>query len=308
MNRSYKALIESYTTYLHTLGFAPTTVYDFPRFAASFLLYCEDHGISHVKQLTTQSVFNYFAHLEQSRGIRSKRTFSTAHLNRIFLAVDKFLEFLHHSGLVSAPTPTRYTLEHVRQKPLQVLTLDEIQTLYNAAPLTFPDMTFAQCEPRQMTVKLVLDLCYGLGLRRSEALNLKTADVNFDRKIIHVRQGKNYKDRFVPMSSEVYEGLQAYVYQYRRYFNETRFSGQMSGRAERLYPFGSQSIAQSLELLVKYSDSQSLKAKKPTLHTLRHSIATHLLQNGMDIERIASFLGHTTLESTKIYTHLADEY
>jgi integrase/recombinase XerD len=109
------------------------------------------------------------------------------------------------------------------------------------------------------------------------------------------------------MSGKVYDSLQAYVYQYRRYFNETRFSGQMSGRAEFLYPFGSQSIAKSLELLVTHSDSKSLKAKNPTLHTLRHSIATHLLQNGMDIERIASFLGHTTLESTKIYTHLANE-
>lgn len=306
MNQSYKALIKSYTEYLQTLGFADTTVYDFPRFVTAFLSYQQDHGIVHIKQLSKQHVLNYFEHLQQSIGIRTKRTFSTAHLNRIFLAVDKFLEFLHHSGLNNAPSPIRYTLEHTRLKQVQALTPDEIKQLYAAAPLTFYTVPFTRREPRQMTTLLVLDLCYGCGLRRSEAMNLKLNDVNFDRKIIHVRQGKNYKDRFIPMSPKVYERLQAYIYQYRRCFNSELFRGIKLRSGEYLYPLGDQSMARALDFLVTAAQNTSIEAKKPTLHTLRHSIATHLLQNGMDIENIATFLGHTTLESTKIYTHLTE--
>jgi len=308
MNNSYTALTEAYTQYLQTLGFASSTVYDFPRFVSDFLRYTDRQGTKQIKAITTKTVFTYFAHLEQVKGKRTGQTFSSAHLKRIFLAVDKFLEFLHHNGLQSAPAPTRYTVEHYRKKPLQVLTSDEIQKLYDTVELTYLDMHFAGREPRQMTLKLVLDLCYGCALRRNEALNLKLNDVNFEQRIIHVKQGKNYKDRFVPMSGKVYESLQNYVYQHRRYFNEDRFKGQTKGRNEYLYPFGSCSIAKALELLIKYSESQSLKDKKPTPHTLRHSIATHLLQNGMNIEHIARFLGHSTLESTKIYTHILNEY
>ncbi|PHR45057.1 MAG: hypothetical protein COA32_13735 [Fluviicola sp.] len=299
LNNSYKALVKSYAEYLQTLGFATTTVYGFPRYISDFLTWLEQKGISKINLLTSKMVFDYFAYLEGKRGERTKQTLSTAHLNQTFGAVDKFLEFLHHTGAKNTPSPTRYTLEHVRKKPLQVLTPEEIKILYNTIELTFSAMSFAVREPRQQTLKLVLDLCYGCALRRSEAFNVKLNDVNFDQRIIHVRQGKNYKDRFVPMSGKVYEGLQTYIYQYHRTFTK---------RAEYLYPFGRNTIDQSIKLLVKYSDSQSLKAKNPSPHTLRHSIATHLLKNGMDIERIARFLGHGTLESTKLYTHILNQY
>lgn len=300
MNQSYKALIKGYTAYLHTLGFADTTVYNFPRFVTSFLCYQEQQGVKHIKQITNQSVLGYFEHLQQSRGKRTGRTFSTAHLNRIFIAVDRFLEFLHYNGLKNVPSPTRYTLQHVPVKSIQVLTPNEIKQLYNAASYTYFHLGFAERQPRQMTTLVVLDLCYGCGLRRSEALNLQLNDVNFDKKILHVREGKNYKDRFVPMSPKIYERLQNYIYQHRRFFN----IGRLSERSNYLYPYGGLFMSKTLKLLVRHTENEILQAKKPTLHTLRHSIATHLLQNGMEIENIATFLGHKTLESTKIYTHL----
>jgi len=251
-----------------------------------------------INRITTQTVFDYYRYLEQKRGERTKQTLSSSHLNRNFLAIDKLLEFLQQMGVSTAPNPTKYLLESHRIKPLQVLTTEEIQTLYKAVPLTFSEYTFAVRETRQMTAKLMLDLCYGCGLRRSEATNLKIKDVDFDKKILHVRQGKNYKDRLIPMSKKVAENIQTYLYQYRR--NITK-------RPEYLYPFGSNAIAQALHFLVAQTGNETLKAKKPSLHTLRHSIATHLLQNGMDIERIAQFLGHSTLESTQIYTHILNE-
>lgn len=300
MNTSYKALIQAYKEYLQTLGYAASTVYDYPIFAKTFLTYLEQKGIFKINQLTTKTVFDYFAYLEQKRGERTKQTFSSSHLNRNFLAVDKLLEFLHQMGVENVPNPTKYLIEHHRKKPLQVLTTDEIQTLYETVPLTFFEakMNFAIRETRQMTAKLMLDLCYGCGLRKSEALHLKIKDVDFDKKIIHVRQGKNYKDRFVPMSKKVAENIQIYLYQYRR---------SITKRPEYLYPFESAALAEAIQFLVAQTTNTTLKNKKPSLHTLRHSIATHLLQNGMDIESIARFLGHSTLESTQLYTHILNE-
>lgn len=300
MKNSYKALIENYTEYLQTLGFAETTVYDYPRFVASFLGYLQQNGTHQINALTTKTVFAYFKHLEQVRGERTNRTFSTSHLNRNFGAIDKFLEFLHHMGAQNTPSPTCYTLERERFKPLQVLTPDEIQTLYNAAQnIDFTNQPFHLKEAQRMTFKLALDLCYGLGLRRSEAVNLQLNDIDFDSKVIHIKQGKNLKDRFVPMSSKIYEHLQTYVYEYRRLF---------TSRVGFVYPYQSDALANAIDLLVKHSKSQTLQTKQPTPHTLRHSIATHLLQNGMNIENIARFLGHSSLESTQLYTHILNNY
>jgi len=298
MNTSYKAITENYAQYLQTLGFATSTCYDYPRFAAEFLEYAEQRAICQIDHITTKTVWGYFSYLERAKGKRTQQTFSSSHLNRNFGAIDKFLEFLHQIGVSSAPLPTCYTVEHTRKKSLRVLTRQEIQSLYNAVPLTFSEMAFAKREERQMAVKLMLNLCYGCGLRRFEVINLKVGDVDFDRKIIHVRQGKNYKDRFVPMSQKVCEDVKMFVYQYHRCFNK---------RKEYLYPFDINALAQALKMLIEQSDDERLKEKKPTLHTLRHSIATHLLQNGMNIEHIARFLGHSTLESTQIYTHIINE-
>jgi len=301
MNASYKAIIQAYTQYLQTLGFAATTCYDFTRFIFYFLQYAEQKGIYEIKRITAKTVHDYFAYAEQRRSERTKQTLSTAHLNRIFLALDKFLEFLHYQGLHNAPSPLKYQIDDSRKKPIQVLTTAEVQTLYNTVPLTlfYPRMGFAIREPRQMAVKLMLDLCYGCGMRRSEALNLKLTDINFEQRTIHIKQGKNYKDRIVPMSKKVYEGIQIFAYQYRRSFP--------AHRSSYLYPFGSAALAEALEMLVKNCNDEKIKSKKPSLHTLRHSIATHLLQNGMNIENIALFLGHSTLESTKIYTHIVND-
>jgi integrase/recombinase XerD len=196
--------------------------------------------------------------------------------------------------------PTGYTIEHFRKKTISILTIDEIKILYQSIPLTYLLGKYrAKKEPYQMALKLVLDLCYGCGLRKMEVLNLQTKDINFDQKIIHIRQGKNYKDRFVPMSKEILKSIENFLYNYRRYFD--------TYRKGYIYPFQNHILAKAPNLLVKYCANKTIQSKKPSLHTLRHSIATHLLNNGMSIENIARFLGHSSIESTQIYTHISQQ-
>lgn len=136
-------------------------------------------------------------------------------------------------------------------------------------------------------------------LRRSEALSVRLTDIDYENKCLFVGQGKNYKDRYVPLNGNLVSFFQEYSYHHRREIIAK------PNRVGYLYPFGATAIKQGFELIVNQIENQTLLEKKPTLHTLRHSIATHLLHNGMEIEQISQFLGHSSLRSTQIYTHIA---
>jgi integrase/recombinase XerD len=113
-----------------------------------------------------------------------------------------------------------------------------------------------------------------------------------------VEKGKNYKDRFVPMSAGVYNELQNYVYNFR---NKLKLPH------NRLFLKGKNELNKMLKHLQNVCEDEEIKQKRLSMHVLRHSIATHLLQNGMSIENISQFLGHSSLESTQIYTHLIEK-
>jgi integrase/recombinase XerD len=100
------------------------------------------------------------------------------------------------------------------------------------------------------------------------------------------------------MSSGVYKELQDYIYNFRH---------QLKLNHNRLFIHCEQALLLNLKYLKNICNDENIKAKRITFHLLRHSIATHLLQNGMSIENIALFLGHSSLDSTQIYTHLANK-
>jgi integrase/recombinase XerD len=165
-------------------------------------------------------------------------------------------------------------------------------------------------EAIQMRDRAMLAVYYGCGLRKSEGTGLKTTDIQIERRIVFVREGKGSKQRNVPVTGNTLTYLTEYLQTGRKILLERN--------PEPEYPdsffinqYGEacsdQALSLRLDLLVKNSDSSSLQEKRPTLHTLRHSIATHLLQEGMQIEMIQQFLGHASLESTQLYTHIVNE-
>jgi integrase/recombinase XerD len=156
-------------------------------------------------------------------------------------------------------------------------------------------------EAMQLRDRAMLTVFYGCGLRRSEGFHLDKGDLDTGKMLLHVRKGKNYRERFVPLTGLSVTCLQEYLYEGRPYFlaarNEAFFVGhnrrRLSGAAMLL----------RLQKLIELTEDGELSRKEVHLHTLRHSIATHLLANGMTLERIAEFLGHSSLESTQLYTH-----
>jgi integrase/recombinase XerD len=226
------------------------------------------------------------------------RLLSASHLNHNFLAIDKLLEFLHQYGLTNAPVPTNYRMEMSEQErinKIEIFTQQEIKTLFDCIQNTYQRFNFAERQARQYELRLIFALFYGCGLRRSEGYKMRIKDVDFDRKTVFVEQGKNYKDRIIPMSAGVYKELQDYIYNYRN---------RLKLNHNRLFICCKDTLHYKLKNLQTVCEDETIKAKRLSLHVLRHSIATHLLQNGMSIENISLFLGHSSLDTTQIYTHL----
>jgi site-specific recombinase XerD len=148
--------------------------------------------------------------------------------------------------------------------------------------------------PELLKHRVLLSLIYSAGLRAKEASNLKIADIDSGRMMIHIRQSKYNKDRYVPLSPMILEGLRKYYYACQPV--DYLFNGNEPGS-----PLSVRGMQWALHEAVKKCKLQ----KGITLHTLRHSYATHLLEFGMDIVTIKELLGHERIETTMIYLHVA---
>jgi len=299
MNTGYKAILTEYISWLDTLGYSDGVIYDYKFRIRDFFEWLENRQIHNVNQLTNKYINEYHAYLETRPNKQHKgRLLGVSHLNHNFLAIDKLLEFLHQYGMENAPVPTNRRIEIDEQErilKIETLTQEEIKILYNCIPDAYLRFDFAERQVKQYELRLIFALFYGCGLRRSEGYKLQIKNIDFDRKTVFVEQGKNYKDRIIPMSAGVYKDLQDYVYNYR---------SRLKLNHSRLFACTKYTIGNRLKYLQNICKNETIKAKRLSLHVLRHSIATHLLQNGMSIENIALFLGHSRLDTTQIYTHL----
>lgn len=148
--------------------------------------------------------------------------------------------------------------------------------------------------PTLLKHRIVLTLIYSAGLRSQEVINLKLADIDFERKTIHIRQSKYKKDRIVPLSNYMAKGIKLYIsveHPHIWLFNGKELDGRYS--------------AKGLSWIMRETLKKTSIQKKVNLHSLRHSYATHLLEDGVNIVTIKNLLGHATIQTTMIYLHVA---
>ena len=148
--------------------------------------------------------------------------------------------------------------------------------------------------PDLLKHRVLLSLIYSAGLRAGEASRLKIADIDSGRMMIHIRQSKCNKDRYVPLSPMIIKGLRKYYYACRPV--EYLFNGNEPGS-----PLSIKGMQWALHEAIRKCKLH----KRITLHTLRHSYATHLLEYGTDIVTIKELLGHERIETTMVYLHIA---
>lgn len=306
-SEAYRYIIASFKEWLQTLGYSATTVYSLPNHIQEFLHYSESKGYAGLFQLTTELMKEHYCRLKQRTNKRYGGGLSNAYLNKHLQALHKFSDYLRQSGRLTLAKLDIQT-EAIENGVTDILTQQEIKLLFEVTQQPYEhrkqDKGMVHYEAMQLRDRAMLTVFYSCGLRRNEVYHLDMSDIIFEKSILHVRKAKGYKERFVPLTKQSLHYLENYLYDGRPYFcsdkNEALLVTQSGGR------LGGQSMQVRLKQLIQMTGNAELMKKDIHLHTLRHSIATHLLQNGMKLERIKDFLGHSSLESTQIYTHFIE--
>lgn len=291
ISSEYILLLRSFKEWLELLNYSRFSIPGLTGSIRDFLYHQERNEKLSLAQLQATDAIDFINHLQQQTGERTRRPFSTGHINKYIQALQLFSRYIRDTGKSNVGFVLE-RLEETRGKPTW-LTKPEIQSLYEVTG----DSVLG------IRDRAMLAVYYGCGLRLNEGACLELRDITGDRKLLHVRKGKRYKERYVPIAAKNYEELRFYMDYARPQLLQEYKTEALFIDANKGHPIDKQSLYIRIKQLVKKARIK----KKVGTHTLRHSIATHLLQSGMQLEKIQEFLGHDDLDSTQIYTHLANE-
>ncbi|MCX6336596.1 MAG: site-specific integrase [Bacteroidetes bacterium] len=262
--------LQAFKEWLQSRRYSPSTIKTYTEALKSFLVYFNDKPVS---TLTNQDVINYNTHYIL------KKNLSTSFQNQVVNAIKLYFNTLQNIEIVIDK------IHRPRREKLlpNVLSKDEIKKILEAHS--------------NIKHKTMLSVIYSCGLRRNELINLKPADIDSKRNIIIIRQAKGKKDRIVPLSQKVLALLRTYYIGYKPV--TWLFEGQRGNE-----PYDERSLANVLKQAVEKANIQ----KPVSLHWLRHSYATHLLESGTDLRYIQELLGHSSSKTTEIYTHVSTNH
>lgn len=249
-----------------------------------FLEFLSENGISPL-EADEKAIQEYVDHLHDLK--RSPTTIS-----RNLASVRCFYKFLIFRGLLDANPAKEIKLEKAVKKLPQVLSGEDIEHL-----LAQPDIT----EPKGCRDKAMLELLYATGIRASELINLNIKDVNLRSGVLYCRGSKGIRP--IPMYPSAVVAVSDYIYRMRGLI-----AGPESGNALFVNLNGGRLTRQGFWKIVKgYAANAGIK-KEITPHTLRHSFALHLLENGASVKDIQTMMGHADISSTQVYVQLLDNH
>ncbi len=271
------------------VNYAESTKESSLRKVNEFLNYTADKGIKDVREIRENNINEYYNRLRTRKNKKTDGALSDTYIRGNITSIKMFSKYLKAVN----GTNLNIKISHNTEIPERtILTKAETEALFKA------------CEYDKLIYrdKAMLSLYYGCGLRRNEAVSLNLRDVLFNKALIFIRKGKGSKQRYVPMSEEVMKNIENYIiYQRPRHLkNKKEKSLLLTIRGKRPEKA---SMGSRFKTILKRSEIN----KDISLHALRHSIATHLLQSGMSLENVSKFLGHKSLESTQIYTHIKNK-
>ncbi len=295
-NDSYRILVANFKEWLDILGYAESTVYNLPHHLQEFFYWLESRRHTDLNNITSKDIQDYYSALKQRSNERRYGALSKSYLNKHQQALKKFKEYLQNHNHKGINIHLKLETNPVEEKT-GILSQSEIKQLFNATAYSHHKTSF------KLRDKAILTILYSCGLRRTEAVSLDVKDILFNKERIYVRKGKNYKERFVPLNKYNLTVLEDYIYEARPEFNIKNNTEALLLNHHGTRLLGT-SLSNRLKAIVKATDNWNITEKEITLHVLRHSIATHLLQKEVPLESIKSFLGHSSLESTQIYTHI----
>ena len=220
----------------------------------------------------------------------SRREIAPTSLARKISALRTLFQYLVRERIVPENFAKLIDSPRIQRKIPEILDEQEIESLLRA-----PDIT----KPLGLRDKAILELLYASGLRVSELTSLEFSHLDLDNTMLRL-WGKGFKERVVPFGEEAKDALLGYFQGGREHI----LKGQTS-RYIFIGPSGHALTRQNIWSMIKKYASKAGIAKRITPHTLRHTFATHLLENGADLRVVQEFLGHSDIVTTQIYTHIS---
>lgn len=287
-SKSYQIEATNYKRHLDILGLKAETTQARYLYLKEFFSWLEKNKIFTIKEVTPKEIGQYNSYVKRKISQRTGKPLKQKSVYDHMRNLQQYLGYLLEIGeLKSSPashlqfTPTTEKVERF------IFTQEEIQKLYKIANLK---------------EKAILHMGYGCGLRVQEISDLNKEDVRLNEHLVIVQKGKNSKRRIVPINEKISRELQAFVFS----TEENQKALFINSKGRRMQEWTLNKLLKKLIKRTNFGNQFTTEElNKIGMHTLRHSIATHLLENGMKLEQVQQFLGHSFIESTEIYTHIS---
>lgn len=293
----YQKLAESFYQYQKRLGYVENSYKARFNYLNEFLQWLEQQGMLDITQIQAPDINRYYSYISSRPSKKDGGALSQKTTHSHMRIIRDLFEMLLRNGEIQINPCSTLNFPYPKiSEERTVLDQDEIKQLYQAT------------ETAQE--RAILSLAYGCGLRVGELVKCNVEDIRLREKILIVPQGKGNKRRVVPMSSGVAKDLSNYYYNERdeltkgRDFKPNQNAFMLHSRGGRMQK---DTYNKHLKALIERTGNEAIKEKQITIHSLRHSIATHLLEQGIAVEQVRMFLGHSQLETTQIYTHISKE-
>lgn len=285
--KKLEEILECFLDYLTMeRGLAQNTIISYRYDLIKYINFLKKNNISSFNQTKKDLVNNYFVYLR-------KKNLEINSISRNLVAVKMLYRFLLIEGFIKEDITGLIEFPRMSKKLPHVLSLREINLLLDKANFK------SNLGLRDLAI---LELLYATGLRVSELIYLKIDDINMENRMLKCL-GKGSKERIIPFGSKADESLRLYLDKVRQKLvkNPNEDILFLNSRGERL-------SRQGIFYLVKKYVRKAGIEKKVTPHTLRHTLATHLLENGADLRSVQEMLGHSDISTTQIYTHVSRKW
>ena len=277
--------LEKYIEYIkYELNYSDFTIKGYSDEVSKFFLYTKENNLDY-KKLNNDDIRNYLKYLDNLK-------YSKSSISRNLSALRTYYKYLLGEHIVDN-NPFKIISNPKKDKKLpNFLNYEEIEKIFES----FEDNT-----PLNLRNRCIVELLYDTGVRVSELVNIKISDIDFNEKTINI-SGKGRKERIVYFGDYLYEVLNEYIKKGRNILLDNRSCDYLilNSRGNKITTRGIQQI------IDKVVSDASLK-HKISPHVLRHTFATHMLNGGSDIKTIQQLLGHESLSTTGIYTHITNE-
>ena len=274
--------VKEYTSFMTDIRHKSlNTVESYKRDVTQYISYLDGTGVTDISSTTKTTILSYLLYLQ-----KEGRASST--VSRTLASLRSYYLFMMQNGVVKSNPTSNLEAPHVEKKIPKILSGEEVELLLEQPK---------DCDNKGIRDKAMLELLYATGIRVSELINLDVSDVNVPMSFVRCKGGK--KERIIPMGHQAKDALENYINNVRKYMvkdeNETALFVNCSGaRLSR----------QGFWKLIKYYQHIAGIETDITPHTLRHSFAAHLLENGADLHSIQEMMGHADISSTQVYSRM----